>query len=521
MITETASGAVRGAENDGVVSFKGIPYGDDTGGDARFLPPRPAPAWSGVRDCLTYGPSCPQPSSEEVTGASRPIDMERMTGIWNYERQLGEDCLVLNVWAPTGAVGAPGAGARRPVLVWLHGGAFTIGSASWPLYDFTNLARNNDVVMVGVNHRIGALGFLDLSHLGDEFADSANAGMLDIVAALEWVRDNIAAFGGDPSNVTIFGESGGGAKVSVLLAMSAARGLFHRAFAMSGAFLDCMPPAESRELTDLTLQLTGLADVTDDAAVDALRKLDVMTLVNSQLSHPLGLRAITEMRGRFSPARCPSLPRDPVDAIADGSAADVRVALGCTTHELEPFLGTPEVWSADDTFLMGRLRGFLGDDTDHVLTAYRSAQPDDSLVSLYLLIASDHAFRIPTVRIAEALLAGGGLPPYVYLYAFGRRSPDGVVRAGHGSDMWYFFDNVSVGPAFDGPHAAPLVQAMAGSLVALARQGDPNHQGLATWPPYDTTNRPTMIFDVESRVEPDPMGAERRAWQDIVTVGLG
>jgi para-nitrobenzyl esterase len=308
--------------------------------------------------------------------------------------------------------------------------------------------------------------------------------------------------------------------VSVLLGMPAARGLFHRAFAMSGAFLNCMPREESRSLADLTLRLSGLGDLTGGAAVDALRKVDVTALVNTQLSHPLGLRAITAMRGRFSPARCPSLPRDPVDAITDGSAADVHVVLGCTTHELEPFLGTPEVWNADDAFLMSRLRGFLEDDTDRVLAAYRAARPDDSLVSLYLLIASDHAFRIPAVRLAEALLVGGGPAPYFYLYAHGRQSPDGVVRAGHGSDMWYFFDNVSVGPAFAGPHADPLVHAMAGSLVALARQGDPNHQGLATWPPYDTTDRSTMILNVESRVETDPMRAEREAWQDIATIGL-
>lgn len=520
MIIRTGSGDVRGSENDGVWSFKGIPFGADTGGDARFLPPRPAPAWSGVRDCLAYGPSCPQPSSDDVTGVKRPPGLEALTGIWDYERQLGEDCLALNVWAPAEDAGAPEARAPRPVVVWLHGGAFTIGSASWPLYDFTNLVRDSDVVAVGVNHRIGVLGFLDLSHLGDEFADSGNVGMLDIVAALEWVRDNIAAFGGDPDNVTVFGESGGSAKVSVLLGMPAARGLFHRAFAMSGALLNCLPLDESRSLTDLTLRVCGLGDLTGDAAVKALRELDVMDLVNTQLSHPLGLRAITEMRGRFGPVRCPSLPRDPADAIADGSAADVHVVLGCTTHELEPFLGTPEVWNADEAFLMARLRHFLADDTDRVLAAYRAARPDDSLVSLYLLIASDHAFRIPAVRLAEALLAGGGPAPYVYLYAYGRVSPDGVVRAGHGSDLWYFLDNVSVGPVFDGPHAAPLVHASAGSLVALARAGDPNHQGLATWPPYDLADRPTMILDVESRVESDPMGAERQAWQDIVTVGL-
>lgn len=520
MIVKTGLGAVRGAEQDGVVAFKGIPYGNDTGGDARFLPPRPAPVWSGVRDCLDYGPSCPQPAGGRVTGTSLPDELEPLVGIWNHERQTGEDCLALNVWAPAAGTAATDDGKRRPVLVWLHGGGFTIGSASWPLYDFTNLARDHDVVVVGVNHRLGILGFLDLSHLDDQFADSGNAGLLDIVAALEWVRDNIAAFGGDPDKVTIFGESGGGAKVNALLAMPAARGLFHRAFVMSGTCLSAQPPADARALTDLTLRLAGLSDATGADAVNALRRLDVAALVDTQLSHPPGIGALHAMTGLFSPARCPSLPRDPLDAIAGGSAADVHVVLGCTTHEMVSFLGTPDVWSADEAFLLARLRGFLGDETDRLLAAYRATRPDNSLAALYLLIASDHAMRIPHLRLAEALLAGGGPAPHVYLFAFGGPGPDGVVRAGHGGDMPYFFDNISQAPVFAGPHAEPLVHAMAGSLIALSRHGDPNHEGLAAWAAYDTTSRPTMIFDVYSHVEQDPMGTERTFWHDIAGVGL-
>jgi para-nitrobenzyl esterase len=186
-VVETRAGSVRGDERDGVVAFRGIPYGDDTSGEGRFRPARPPLAWAGVRDCVEYGPSCPQVTVAQMTGQVMPVEIETVMGVWNHERRTGEDCLVLNVWTP-----GVGDGASRPVLVWLHGGGMAVGSASWPLYDFTNLARNNDVVVVGVNHRLGVLGFLDVSHLGEEFADSGNVGMLDIVAALEWVRDNIA-----------------------------------------------------------------------------------------------------------------------------------------------------------------------------------------------------------------------------------------------------------------------------------------------------------------------------------------
>ena len=236
-IVQTNVGAVRGAAADGIFVFHGIPYGDNTSGEARFRPPRPPLQWAGVRDCLDYGPSCPQMAVGEMTGHDLPADIEQQMGVWNHERETSEDCLVLNVWTP-----GTGDGGARPVLVWLHGGGMAVGSASWPLYDFTNLARNNDVVVVGVNHRLGILGFLDLSHLGTEFADSGNVGILDIVAALEWVRDNIREFGGDPSNVTIFGESGGGMKVTCLLGMPSAQGLFRSGWAMSGTLLEARTP---------------------------------------------------------------------------------------------------------------------------------------------------------------------------------------------------------------------------------------------------------------------------------------
>jgi para-nitrobenzyl esterase len=485
-----------------VVAFKGVPYGDDTSGPGRFRPPRPALSWVGVRDCVDYGPSCPQMAVGEMTGQDLPAEIEQLMGVWNRERVTGEDCLVLNVWTPATD------DAARPVLVWLHGGGMAVGSASWPLYDFTNLARNNDVVVVGVNHRLGVLGFLDLSHLGDEFADSGNVGMLDQVAALEWVRDNIAAFGGDPANVTIFGESGGGSKVTCLLGMPSAQGLFHSAFAMSGALVEARTKDASRANADALLEHLGVG-----ADVEALQKLDADALVRASLAVSGG--GLAAARAGLGPTLGPSLPQHPVDAARAGNAAGVHAVLGCTTHEMVAFMGTPDLFAADEVTVREMLRGSLGDDADRVYDGYRTANPGDSPPSLFILIASDEFMRLRHIRFAEALLEGDAPDTRMYLFDFRQPNADGVARAGHGADMPYCFDNLDRAPVADGPHAAALVRAMSGALVALARHGDPNHDGIPDWPAYSTTERATMVFDVASHLALDPMGAERRIWEQL------
>jgi para-nitrobenzyl esterase len=321
------------------------------------------------------------------------------------------------------------------------------------------------------------------------------------------VRDNIQRFGGDPANVTIFGESGGGIKVTSLLAMPAAQGLFRSACAMSGAILEAREPELARTTTESVLEQLGIG-----SDVEALCKLDAEALVQAGLATS-GM-SLDSARAGFGPTLGPSLPQHPVDAVRAGSGSDVNVVLGCTTHEMVAFMSSPELFAADEASLRMMLEGMVGADADELYEAYRAANPDDSPISLFLLIVSDKFMRVPHIRYTEALLTGGAVDPRMYLFDLRQPGPDGVERAGHGSDMPFFFDNLDKAPASDGPHAAPLVRTMSGALIALARSGDPNHEALPNWPAYTEADRDTMIFNVECRVERDPMAAERLAWAD-------
>ena len=370
--------------------------------------------------------------------------------------------------------------------------------------------------MVGVNHRLGILGFLDLSGLDDAEADSGNVGMLDIVAALEWVRDNIAAFGGDPDNVTVFGESGGGAKTSVLMAMPAARGLFHNAFVMSGATLAVQTPDDGAAGTLALLERLGI-----ERDIERLRGMGVDELLEVDRSLEQDRSQVAGTRG-FSPVLGPSLPQHPVDEIRAGSARGVSTVIGCTTDEMMSFLLTdPELWTIDDTKLTDRLGAIFGDEPfENVVNAYRVARPGESPTSLLIAIMTDRLMRVPHIRLAEAKLEGGGAPTYMYLFAWGHPDPTGRIRSGHGSDMPYFFDNLDKAPAAAGPHAAALIRATRDALVAVARTGNPHHEGLPDWPQYDLAERPTMRLDIESAIKLDPYAAERRAWDGIQLTGL-
>jgi para-nitrobenzyl esterase len=451
-------------------------------------------------------------SVEEMLGIRVEPQNEALMGVLNAERSTSEDCLVLNVWTS-----AEDAEVALPVLVWLHGGAWSTGSASWPLYDFTNLAGHGNVVVVGLNHRVGILGFMDLSQLDDEFADSGNVGMLDIVAALEWVRDNISGFGGDPANVTVFGESGGGAKTAALLAMPAARGLFHKASAMSGSMLVAQEPGRATLNTGAVLEQLGIG-----SDLEKLRLVDVDALIEAEVGLPGRARSgMVRARG-FSPVLGPSLPQHPAEAIGVGISAEVTLLSGCNGDEtLGLLFGDPELWTLGIGDVVDRLRLLLVDDAERVLARYRAARPDDSPTSLLIAISSDALFRVPQIRLAEAKIKGGGKPAYMYLYTWGITDPAGRVRAPHGTDMPYFFDNVDKAPVYAGPHADSLVKSMSGTLISLAHTGSPGHDTLPSWPPYNVDERATMLLDLAPAIDHDPFGAERACWDDITLTGIG
>ncbi len=497
-IVETTAGPIRGEVVDGVHIWKGVPYGASTGGPNRFRPPQPPTPWTTPRVTTAYGPSCPQPPS-------RPYG-------WSGEESESEDCLVLNVWSE----GVEG--SDRPVLVWFHGGGYAIGSGSWPVYDGAKLARRGDAVVVTVNHRLGALGYLHLGELaGADYATSGNVGMLDLVASLEWVRDNIARFGGDAANVTIFGESGGGAKVSTLLAMPAAAGLFHRAVIQSGPGLRVQPVEQAtgdaaKFLAELGVSVDHIADLHD---------LPVEQLVAAQVAAlPGGAGA----RMGFSPVLDGSvITSHPADALRDGTAPDVPIMIGCTRDEATLFIaGDPafrDPSKLDQAALERRLDRFgLGADRDRILAAYQANRPDDSLVDLYIAILTDQMMRMPSIRMAELATANRSAPVYMFLFCWAA----GPMRSCHGYEIPFVFDNVG-GPALKStPSREKLATEMSEAWLAFARDGDPVHDAVPDWPAYDERTRATMVFDRgESHLENDPWSADRQAWDGIAVRSIG
>ena len=483
----TTMGAVRGA-SDGGLMFKGIPYAAPPVGPLRFLPPAPVAPWSGVRDTVEYRASCPQSSA-------RPEG-------WSQEPSLSEDCLYLNVWTPA-------CDARpRPVMVWLHGGGFSIGSGSWPVYDGAALARRGDVVVVTVNHRLGIFGYLHLKEIaGPEFASSGNVGMLDLVAALEWVRDNISRFGGDPSKVTIFGESGGGAKVSTLLAMPAARGLFHRAAVQSGPGLRSRVGAG--QATELAKQV--VTDLTAGAdSVRALQLVPADELLGFQSK--LGRRAMFS----FSPVIDDvDLPEHPGDAIKNGTAVDVPMIIGCNRDEATLFLameaGLGALAVLDGDHVPPRLKG-LGEHARPIIETYRHTRPSASPKDLLVAIESDRMMRIPSIELAERKLAGGKAPVFMYLFCWAA----GPLGSAHGYEIPFVFDNARPPVMPESVGRGSLAAQMSDAWIAFARRGSPDHSGIPHWPAYSRQDRATMIFDRDTaRVRNDPSGEERAAWQGV------
>ena len=496
-VVETSYGKVEGVVGQrGVLAYKGIPYAKPPVGELRFKPPQPSEPWDGTLKALHFGPSAPQTTDDLSSSA---------------ERKQSEDCLYLNVWTPGEN------GKRRPVMVWIHGGGFTNGSGGEDWYEGSAFADRGDVVVVTINYRLGALGFLSLGGTGgQEYASSGNLGLLDQVASLEWVRDNIAAFGGDPDNVTIFGESAGGMSVCTLMGTPAAKGLFRRAIAESGA-ANLVRGAEYA--SGITGKFMAAAGVTD---IDGLKSLSVEQIIETQGSFLSG-----EPPGGtpFGPTIDGSvLPEPPLHAIAKGSAAGVDLLIGTNLDEVRFWIiGTPVLTVAPLEYTLDylpMLKEALGANVASIKASYSSRRPDATDGDITMAVTTDAMFRVPAVRVAEAQSANR---PNTRMYIFTWPSPvrDGILGACHAIEIPFVFNALHVSRSVEllGPNPPQeLADAIQDAWIAFARTGDPGGSrggGIPGWPAYDRQTRATMILNVSPVVENDPYGADRALWEGI------
>ena len=481
-VAQTANGKVAGYIQDGVTIFKGIPYAKAN----RFEAPVQADSWEGIRSCRQYGPVSPQ-------GARSGWANDEIAFAFNWNDGVqGEDCLRLNVWTP--ALDS----RKRPVMVWLHGGGYSAGSGQeLPSYDGTSLAFAEDVVVVSINHRLNVLGFLDLSAYGETYAKSANAGLLDIVASLKWVRDNIAAFGGDPSNVTIFGQSGGGGKVTTLLATPCAKGLFHKAIVQSGSMLRTMESKYSRKIGIATVRNLGL----DASSIDKISEVPYGELLAA------GEKAIAQVKAEadrdgvasFIFGWAPTvdgavLPSQPFDPQAPAISADIPMIIGTTRHEFSMTTYVPALRNAGREEVIGILKGRYGEGTERFLELFAKAYPGSKPADM---LDADFVFRPSAIEQALRKSLQGVAP--VYMYMFNWESPvlDGILRSTHCMEIPFVFNNADRHASMTGggAQAMKLASKMSHCWAEFARCGKPSAEGLPEWEPFEAEKRAVMFFD--------------------------
>lgn len=495
VIVPTSAGRVRGRVVQDIKVFKGIPYGGTTAGRNRFMPPTKPIAWSGTRDALAYGPTAPQTVG---SAAASPAE--------------SEDCLVLNVFTP-----AVGDGRRRPVMVWLHGGGFSTGSGSGRMLDGSNLARTSDVVVVTINHRLNVFGFTYLGEaLGPDFALSGSAGLLDIVAALQWVRDNADRFGGNPNLVTIFGQSGGGRKVAALMSMPSAKGLFHRAIIESGAILRLTEPADAVRYTSLLLAELGLkqGQLRELQNLPSARLLSANAAVLEKLPvRPPGWTANSPMvDGK-------SLPSHPWDPAAPAISASIPLLIGhARTEETLYDRPTPEKLALDETGLKQRVAARLGTNPERIIDAYRRAHPGASPWDLHILIATDHPRGTYARELAKRKANQGAGPAFLYRFDWETPEGGGHMRSPHTIEVQFVFNNIALGGALISKRqdAYVLAEKVSAAWAAFARTGNPNIPLLPRWPAYSAGLRDTMLFNNDNRVEQDPDREPRLVMEQLL-----
>jgi para-nitrobenzyl esterase len=500
-VVATTAGKIRGFTRNGVFIFKGIPYGDTTAGENRFMPPKPVKQWTDVRPAVAWGPVSPHGPR---------------TGWVNQEEQFlyqwddgfaGEDMLRLNVWTP-----AVNDGKKRPVLVWIHGGGYASGSSQeLRPYDGERLAREHDVVLVSMNHRLNVFGFLDLSQIGgDKYAQSGNVSMLDLVQSLQWVRDNIDHFGGDAGNVTIFGQSGGGGKVTTLMTMPSAKGLFHKAVAMSGSFIGAATRESAKQMATQVMKELGLSA----SQVGKLHTISTDALLNagltaSQKIAPFGFPppgVLPKINLGWQPVVDGTVvPETPFETSAPAISANIPFLLGNTFHEFTTGIDKPQAHLTTWEQLSAQLTPQLTARTAPAIDAYRKAFPSAKPFEVGGMIGAD-LFRRGAVYQTDLKAKQNGAP--VYAYWFGWKTPvlDGRPLAYHCQDLAFWFDNIDLclQATGGGEDARKLASQMSRALVAFARTGDPNHDGIPKWTPFTEASRAMMIWDTTADVKIDP-----------------
>jgi para-nitrobenzyl esterase len=490
-IVETTHGRVRGVTIDGVTWFRGIPYGADTAGRNRFMPPQEAPNWPGVRECTDWGHVAPQrinPNSSEYT---------KYVGWDNYRGGMSEDCLVVNVWTP-----AVRDNRRRPVLFIIHGGGFTSGSGNLAALEGQHLAKLANMVVVTVSHRLGALGFLDLSAFGgEEVATSGNVGLMDLVLALRWVRDNIAQFGGDPGSVTITGQSGGGGKCSHLMAMPSARGLFHKAAVQSGSTLKTGRHEEHQKDAERLWTQMGVA------------KGDLMKLQS------VPFKDLVETQTNAGPVLDGDVvPRDPFDPDAPAVSATVPMIIGtCLEDWGFTMTDTSEDEASTRKWIEAQLRPLKAEQqADAVLALYRKHHPGENGFLLRAIMATDQSMRRNAIAQAERKAAQGAAPAYMYRWDWPAHGVGARWGAVHGTDLSPAFANPTTAMTGNTEGGRRLALQLGSSFAALARTGNPRNPNVPAWSPYDAKRRAVMVFGAQTRLVNDPDGELREMWNQIL-----
>ena len=487
-LAQTTGGSVAGYIDNGIFTYKGIPYAKAE----RFMPPVPADKWEGVRSCRAYGPTCPQ--GKRMGWYS---DEQAFSFNWN-DGFPDEDCLRVNIWTP-----GINDGKKRPVMVWLHGGGYSAGSGQeLPSYDGRNLAEKGDVVVVTLNHRLNVLGFLDLSAYGEKYAHSGNSGLLDLVAALEWVQENIANFGGDASNVTIFGQSGGGGKVSTLLATPAAKGKFHKAIVQSGAMLRTMDSRWSRRIGAAVVEELGITP----CRIDEISKVPFEDLLAAGEKVIARLKPEAEKQGfaSFIFGWAPTvdgsvLPRQPFSPDAPEQSKDVPMMIGTTIHEFSLSTYVPQLRTIDKSAAIEYLKTKYGEKTDEFLRLFENTYPDYQPKDL---IDTDFTFRPSAIEQAVIKARQGGAPVYTYMFAWESPVLDGILRSTHCMEIPFVFNNADIHASMTGggKDALELAEKMSQAWINFARTGDPNTEDLPQWPVYNCSEGAAMIFNDDCEV---------------------